>query len=94
MQAGLENLRSTVLSLLPDLTKLDRDRAAQVVLLLFPDQHDTVIQKLQDPWLQFNYLQQLMKVSGLMSYSPSNEGPTLTVSTGTGMTDCASTIPP
>ena len=87
MQAGLENLRSTVLSLLPDLTKLDRDRAAQVVLLLFPDQHDTVIQKLQDPWLQFNYLQQLMKVSGLMSYSSSNEGPTLAVSTGTGMTD-------
>ncbi len=31
-----------------------------MVLLLFPDQHETVIQKLQDPWLQFNYLQQLM----------------------------------
>ena len=79
----LEALRSTVLSLLPDLTKvsgvewcrpvlfrpvsstrgliamfsflrskLDRNRAAQVVLMLFPDQHETVIQKLHDPWLQ------------------------------------------
>lgn len=82
---GLESLRSTVLSLLPELTKLDRNRAAQVVLLLFPDQHETVIQKLQDPWLQFNYLQQLMKVSGLMSSSGNASASSM--ATGTGMTD-------
>ncbi len=60
---GLEGLRSTVLSLLPGLTKLERNRAARVVLVLFPDQHEQVIQKLHDPWLQFNYLQQLMNAS-------------------------------
>ena len=84
----LEQLRETVLSLLPELTKLDRNRAAQVVLVLFPDQHETVIQKLQDPWLQFNYLQQLMRAkhqsSGVSSSSIPSGG---RIGGSTGMTD-------